>query len=50
MAGAKNRAKCGTTSGYVSHYYHGEKPCPECRAANREYQRQRRQNKRQETP
>jgi WhiB family redox-sensing transcriptional regulator len=29
--------RCGTTSGYVTHYRHGEKPCDACREARSRY-------------
>lgn len=40
--GRPSSAKCGTPSGYVSHYYFGEKPCQECRKAMAEDQARRR--------
>ena len=29
----------GTNTGYVLHYRNGEKPCPDCLAAHKAYQR-----------
>ena len=33
---------CGTRAAYVRHVRAGERPCPECRAANADYMRRRR--------
>lgn len=38
----RDRAKCGTISGYMVHRRKGEPPCEACMAAKREYERQRR--------
>ncbi len=38
-------ASCGTPAGYGAHRRRGQNPCPDCRAANREYQRAWRANK-----
>lgn len=34
--------RCGTYAGWNRHVYHGEKPCPECLSAQRDYARNRR--------
>lgn len=39
---AKNRAKCGTVSGYRQHQRHGEESCEKCRHAAAEYMKARR--------
>lgn len=39
---AKNRAKCGTVSGYRQHQRHGEETCEKCRHAAAEYMKARR--------
>lgn len=44
----KKRAECGTISGCTSHYYHQEKPCDACRAAQAAYMRAYRKRKKAE--
>jgi len=40
-----NRAPCGTLAAYQRHNRRGERPCPACRRAQRDYMRQYRGNK-----